>query len=63
MSILLLLQMCYTKYIDGQYYKGCADEDICTECRGSDDCKCCHGNKCNGEGFVEEGGFFVFCVN
>ena len=47
--------MCYTKYKDGKYYKGCADEDMCAECKGSDDCKCCKGHKCNEEGVTEDG--------
>lgn len=48
-------QKCYSKYVDGLYYKGCADEDMCKECEESDeDCYCCNGHKCNEDGFVEE---------
>ena len=58
----VLLQMCYTKYKDGKYYKGCADEDMCEECKGSDDCKCCQGRKCNEEGVTEDGMFILFML-
>ena len=53
--------MCYTKYTGGEYYKGCADEEMCAECKDSDDCECCGGHKCN-EGFVDEGGFLLLAL-
>lgn len=47
--------MCYAKYEEGSYVKGCAGPAECEECRGLDNCYCCEGHKCN-EGEIDDDG-------
>ena len=46
--------MCYSKYTDGHYVKGCTSEEMCDECNEQENCYCCRGRKCNKKGYIDD---------